>query len=140
MIILTIVNCVALWLLAILHFYWAFGGKWGFETALPTNDQGKRVLNPRAIDSIVVGMGLTAFGCIHLLSAGLIVLNALGWFANHGLWIVGGVFFLRAVGDFRYVGFFKRVKGTNFSRADSVYYSPLCFGIAVIAIILVVTL
>jgi hypothetical protein len=34
--------------------------------------------------------------------------------------------FARAVGDFRLVGFFKRVKGSVFARMDSRVYSPLC--------------
>jgi hypothetical protein len=32
---------------------------------------------------------------------------------------------LRALGEFRYIGFFKRVRGTPFARMDSRYYSPL---------------
>jgi hypothetical protein len=32
----------------------------------------------------------------------------------------------RAVGDFRLVGFFKRVKDSVFARMDSRVYSPLC--------------
>ena len=40
----------------------------------------------------------------------------------------------RAVGDFRLVGFFKRVRGTRFARMDSVLYAPLCLvlGVAVV--------
>ena len=30
------------------------------------------------------------------------------------------VFLARAVGDFRYVGFFKRVRGTRFARLDTI--------------------
>jgi catechol 2,3-dioxygenase-like lactoylglutathione lyase family enzyme len=36
------------------------------------------------------------------------------------------VFLLRAVGDFRLVGFFKRVRGTPFARWDTRLFSPLC--------------
>lgn len=32
----------------------------------------------------------------------------------------------RAVGDFRLVGFFKKVKGSEFALMDTLLYSPLC--------------
>jgi hypothetical protein len=32
----------------------------------------------------------------------------------------------RTVGDFKYVGLFKRVRGTPFARLDTLLYSPLC--------------
>ncbi|MEM6843120.1 MAG: DUF3995 domain-containing protein [Bacteroidota bacterium] len=46
------------------------------------------------------------------------------------------IFILRALGEFNYVGFFKRVKNTEFARADSRIFSPLCLGIGVIGILI----
>ena len=37
----------------------------------------------------------------------------------------------RAIGEFRYVGFFKRVRGSRFAKLDTVVYSPLCLLLAV---------
>lgn len=37
---------------------------------------------------------------------------------------------LRGVGEFRYVGLFKRVKGSRFARNDTRFYSPLCLMLA----------
>jgi hypothetical protein len=37
----------------------------------------------------------------------------------------------RAVGEFKYVGFFKRVRGSRFARLDTLLYSPLCLLLAV---------
>jgi hypothetical protein len=48
------------------------------------------------------------------------------------------VFGLRAIGDFRYLGFFKRVTGTRFARADTLIYSPLCAGLAAMAAVVAV--
>ena len=42
---------------------------------------------------------------------------------------VGAAFLLRAIGEFRYVGFFKRVRGTRFAFWDTCLFSPLCLGI-----------
>ena len=40
------------------------------------------------------------------------------------------VFAARAIGDFNYVGFFKRVKGSRFAKRDTYLYSPLCVVLA----------
>lgn len=37
----------------------------------------------------------------------------------------------RAIGEFRHVGFFKRVRGTRFARLDTIFCSPLCLALAV---------
>lgn len=46
---------------------------------------------------------------------------------------------LRAVGDSRYVGFFKRVRGSTFATLDTFVYSPLCLllaaGVALVALL-----
>jgi hypothetical protein len=38
--------------------------------------------------------------------------------------------FARAIGEFKYVGFFKRVRGSRFARRDTLLYSPLCLWLA----------
>jgi hypothetical protein len=40
--------------------------------------------------------------------------------------VFAAVFFARTVGDFKYVGLFKKIKGTHFSKYDTWFYSPLC--------------
>lgn len=37
---------------------------------------------------------------------------------------------LRSIGDFRYVGFFKRARGSRFAELDTRFYSPLCLPLA----------
>ncbi|WP_446058004.1 DUF3995 domain-containing protein [Acidithiobacillus ferriphilus] len=41
------------------------------------------------------------------------------------------VFFVRAMGDFCLVGFFKKVTGTRFVRRDSTVFSTLCLAMAI---------
>ncbi len=41
------------------------------------------------------------------------------------------VLLLRAVGDFRYVGFFKSVGGTRFATMDTWCYSPVCLALSI---------
>ncbi len=50
-----------------------------------------------------------------------------------GVWGLGLVFLLRAVGNLRTFGFFKIVKGTPFADWDTWLYSPLCLLLALLA-------
>ena len=48
-----------------------------------------------------------------------------------GLWVVAATLALRSIGDFKYVGFFKRQGDTRFAHLDTRMYSPLalCLGL-----------
>ena len=48
--------------------------------------------------------------------------------------VLGCVFFIRAVGEFRLVGLFKRVRSTTFARWDTLLFSPLCLVISLAAL------
>lgn len=50
-------------------------------------------------------------------------------------WIIPIIFFLRSIGDFRYVGLTKKVKGTVFARLDTLYFAPLCLLIAWLGVV-----
>ena len=122
--------------LGIIHFSWAFGGTWGLEKTLPTNESGERVLNPKNIDSAIVGFGLTFFGLFYLLKSGFLQLPIPVWVMTYGGWIIPGIFIFRAIGDFKYVGFFKKIKNTPFGKADLNFFSPLCLFIGLLGILL----
>jgi hypothetical protein len=122
--------------LSLVHFNWVFGGTWGFDAALPTNENEKRVLNPRKIDSLVVALGLLVFGLYYLIKIRLLLFYMPNWILQYGGWFIAVVFIARAIGDFKYVGFFKKIKITNFAKYDSSYYSPLCLFVGITAVIL----
>jgi len=54
-------------------------------------------------------------------------------FVEIAVWLIAAVFALRAIGDFRYVGFFKRIRDTRFARLDTLAYSPLCAVLGVLS-------
>ena len=122
--------------LGMIHFYWVFGGNFGFVASLPTNESGKRVLNPKKIHSAIVGLGLTVFGLFYLLNSGIVNFTLPDWAVLYGGWIIPVIFLLRALGDFRYIGFFKSVNKTDFGKLDTKFFSPLCFAIAICGIII----
>lgn len=116
--------------LSLLHFYWASGGQWWLDQALPMNEQGDHVLKPSKLPTIIVGIGLLGFGAFYV--AVLLGSNVSGMMSIVG-WIIPSIFLLRAIGDFRYVGFFKRIRQTDFAKYDTRIYAPLCLTIALIA-------
>ena len=103
------------------HFYWAFGGKFGSQAVVP-EISGKAVFQPPVLATVIVALAM-------LIGAWL------SWKPNlnnhaiifiYGNLAIGIVMLIRAVGDFKYVGFFKKIKGTLFAQNDTRYYSPLC--------------
>ncbi|HAA15411.1 MAG TPA: DUF3995 domain-containing protein [Cytophagales bacterium] len=120
--------------LAALHFYWALGGNWGFESVLPTTAQGLRILAPTTVDSLVVGTLLFLCGAFYGVLAGTLKVNLPRRLQQVTQWGIPIIFILRAVGDFQYVGFFKQVTGTEFARLDTLFLSPLCLTIGVMGL------
>src|ERR1700748_980990 len=123
-------------LLAGLHFYWGLGGKWGISVSVPTNKQNERVLNPGPLACFTVGFALLAMGVFILTEAKIIIIPLWNWLDDFGLCAIAAIFLIRAIGEFNYVGFFKRIKGTNFADADTRYLSPLCIIISLLASLL----
>ena len=134
--ILSILLSLILIVLGMLHFNWAMGGKFGFAEVLPTKESGERVLNPKKIDSTIVGIVLTAFGIFYLLKSGLIEFNLPEWIMKYGSWIIPSLFILRAIGEFKYVGFFKSVRKTDFGKLDTKLFSPLSLTIGILGILI----
>jgi len=121
--------------LSVLHVFWALGGHAGSASAVPTaGPGGKAVLHPGWIASSLVALALFCAALLVTVRAGLIrappqIPPVLLTIAT---WVLAMVMLGRAVGDFRYIGFFKRVLGTPFAHWDTVAYSPLCLGLAVV--------
>ncbi len=118
------ITALILVVLGALHFYWALGGKLGFGAALPSDGE-RPLFQPGPFASATVG--------VLLLSAAVCVLGAAGHVTllskPTAVWstrVIAGMFLLRALGDFRYVGFSKRVRDTRFARWDTRLFSPLC--------------
>ncbi|WKN30322.1 DUF3995 domain-containing protein [Porifericola rhodea] len=122
--------------LAILHFYWAGGGQFGFNNVLPANEEGVPVLSPTKTDSILVGTLLLSCGLFYVFSLNSLRSKFFISLRNIGLWVIPMVFVLRALGDFKYVGFFKQIRSTEFASLDTIFYSPLCMLVALIGFIL----
>jgi hypothetical protein len=123
------------------HFYWLFGGIWGLENAIPTKiDKANTLAIPKLV-TLMVALVLISFGLIYLMESGLLNLQvpipkAFERVINYGTWIIPSVFILRAIGDFNYVGFFKKIKNTTFGKSDSKLFSPLCLAIGLMGLLI----
>lgn len=115
--------------LSVLHVYWGFGGRLAWLSVLP-EVESRPLFVPTAAQSFAVAVGLAIAALILGASAGLISVPVSNGLLRIGSYGVATVFALRAIGEFRHVGFFKRNRGTRFARMDSLLFSPLCVLIA----------
>jgi hypothetical protein len=135
---LGIVLVIVFAVISLFHLYWAAGGAFGSRVAVPSRGN-VRVFKPSVGGTILVALAFLLAIAVILGQLGL-----LGDIIPHrifrwGTWAIALIFFLRAVGEFRLVGFFKKVNDTPFAVWDTWLFSPLCLGIAIIALILAYT-
>jgi len=121
-----------------LHIYWAFGGKWASKDVFPVLEGAKQLPQPPFIATIIVAVLLLIAAGLFLWHRGVIAPALPQWIRIAGIWTVTIVFLARAIGEFRYVGFFKKVRDTGFGRKDTLIYSPLCLLLAILALIVVI--
>lgn len=127
----TVINLLIFLLLSAIHFYWLIGGKWRLSAAIPTHVTGdKAVFTPSTFATFVVALGLLGMAFIeyNYLSQTIVMTPQYHKVASM---IITLIFTLRALGDFNYVGIFKKVKTTPFAKNDTAFYTPLCIWLAI---------
>jgi hypothetical protein len=114
--------------LSLLHWYWVVIGSGDLASFVPENE-GKLAFKPGrwATASVAGFLLVAAFLCASQAQLLGLPRNQL---SRIGVWVLLVTFMLRAVGEFRLVGFFKRVRETRFGRLDTWVYSPLCLAIS----------
>lgn len=116
-----------LFLIGCIHLYWLFGGRGGFSIAVPTKNHSESPLFiPGRIETAAVMIIFWAAAALLLIQAKIIPAVGPSWLPAFAGWTLAVVFLLRAVGEFRAIGFFKKIRNTPFARMDSLFYSPLC--------------
>lgn len=133
---LSVVLVLTYFVIALIHFYWLFGGEKWIDKALPTDENGKRVLNPGKFETVIVTFGLLLFAFYYLLKMELFEMGIPKLIAEYSGWIISLIFIVRAIGDFKYVGFFKRIKKTEFAKFDTRYFTFISLIIGLIGIII----
>ena len=76
--------------------------------------------------TIVVAMGLLGFAMVTLLNYTLFGLEVPMDLIQKITIVIGLIFLARAIGDFYYCGFFRKIKKGLFTERDRAIYTPLC--------------
>lgn len=128
---------IAFCVLSLLHVGWALGWRGGHVQVLPERD-GAPLFRPGPLSTLAVAAVLFLAALIVTQRAGLGRELLPAALVRPGCWAVSIALVFRAVGEFRYVGFFKRVRDTAFARMDTRYYSPLALllgvGVGLVAV------
>ena len=119
---LSIVVFVIMLIAAVFHFYWAFGGKYGLKSAGPDLENGKIFVPSRWLIFIVASL---LFGLAILSIQLFSPMGPLKGYIHYLGYCVSFILVVRAIGDFKYVGFFKKVYNSNFATLDTKYFSPV---------------
>jgi hypothetical protein len=131
------INALIFTLIGAIHIYWGVGGKWGSKQALPQNiGAEKPIFSPGIIACFIVAFGLFSMGFLTLNQSSIININLPSALKNYGMYAIGAIFLLRALGDFKYVGFLKRIKNTEFGELDTLFYTPLCLYLGISSFII----
>lgn len=138
MIFFVLINTVIFIMLSFIHVYWAMDGNLGKEGVIPTLNDGNAVFEPGVVGTFAVAALLGIFAFITVGDMGIYEAFVPHNVIKYATVAIGILFLLRAMGDFKYVGFFKSIKGTLFAKNDNRYFSPLCLylGISSMAIAL----
>jgi hypothetical protein len=126
--------------LSAIHIYWILGGKWGRDVALPSKLDGSKLFIPGTVATVIVSGGLLIFAFVtYYCGTNLDIFSSvlISTLLQYGLYIIAAIFTLRSIGDFHYFGLFKKIKGTPFAIHDTIYFTPLCIGIALLEIFLI---
>lgn len=135
---LVLINTTIFILLSFLHFYWALGGNWGMEGVVPTfAHEGKKIFKPGLHGTMAVGIAMGGCAFITIGNTGIFDQSLSHTFIKYATTAIGALFLFRAIGEFKYIGFFKKVKGTLFAKNDTQYYSPLCLIVASVSFLII---
>jgi hypothetical protein len=122
--------------LALWHLWMALSPEVNATAAVPST-AGRPVTVPSTMAFVGVAAVLLAFAGLVAATGGIV---QVGLSAKQLSWLSFGLalgLLARAIGEFKYVGFFKRVRGTRFALLDTLVYSPLCLllaaGVALVA-------
>lgn len=123
---LVAINTLIFLFLSLLHIYWVFGGTWALKNAIPVRTSGEQALKPGKFGTFIVAAGLALFAFITLANIGIVDHLIDRRYIHIATYVIAGIFCLRAIGDFKYIGLMKSIKGTSFAKEDTRTYVPLC--------------
>ncbi|BDA78122.1 membrane protein [Leptospira kobayashii] len=134
--ILVLVNSLIFFAISGIHIYWALGGKWGSHSAIPANFKGEKLFLPGVFATVIVAAGLFLFALVTLGNLGIFDEYISRDYIHYADLGITAIFYLRAIGEFRYVGLFRKVKDTDFAKQDKKFFTPLCIFIGTVSLLI----
>lgn len=107
---LIVVAVGLLWFISFLHIYWAFGGRWGSAAVIPVKEgEHKPAFTPRIWGTLFVAILILLASVIIVVQVGYLQGFEANSLSKIGSIVCALVFIVRAIGDFKFVGFFKKL-------------------------------
>ncbi len=123
--------------LALWHFHMALLPSSAATDAVPSVG-GKPLFVPSRTATAAVGLVLVLFAVLVAATARILPIDLPPAVFSWASYALALGLLARAVGEFKYVGFFKRIRGSRFATLDTFVYSPLCLllavGVALVAV------
>ncbi len=135
--VLIYLNTLIFVLLSALHFYWAAGGKWALVSSIPISTTEKPLFKPGRIGTLIVAIGLLIFSLVIYFQLARFYPTTHPYL-DYATLVIAFIFLARTIGDFKYIGLFKKVKTTSFAINDTKIYIPLCFYLALSCLLIVI--
>ncbi|HPH99628.1 MAG TPA: DUF3995 domain-containing protein [Chitinophagaceae bacterium] len=134
--ILIAINTFIFLILSIIHIYWACGGKWAYYSVLPIKTDGQFLFKPSKLSTLMVACGFMIFALITAGNCGFMHKLLDRKYIHYGTWGIAIIFIVRAIGDFKFVGFAKTIKSTPFAINDNKIFSPLSLIIGMMSLLI----
>ncbi|AJY75924.1 DUF3995 domain-containing protein [Paenibacillus beijingensis] len=132
-------SAIILGLISLLHYYWAFGGRWGVHVVMYAREGEHQPAHyPGAAATIIVATLILLAGFLLPIQGGYVPSIEANLWTRSGCIVCAFVFVVRAIGEFKYLGFFKRVRHSAFSKYDTWLYSPLCLYLGITFVLILV--
>ena len=126
---LAVLLCAVFVLLALWHVYLAMSPGAGRSGAVPSVD-GKPLFVPSRGATLAVAVALMLFAALVGATAGLVSIDVPSALLAGLSYTLALGLLARAIGEFKYLGFFKRFRASRFATLDTFVYSPLCLALA----------
>ena len=134
---LAVISSVLLVSIGVLHFYWAVGGKWAIEKVSPTKGVNEPIKMPGFIITFLVGIIVFFVGVMYAVKGNVIQLKITEKLSYYTVLAFAIIFLIRVIGDFKYVGLFKKINKTTFAKYDTLIFIPLCLFFSIVGFALV---
>ena len=134
---LGILAATAILAISLVHFYWALGGrKWANIVFPQFAGTDKPIFTAGNWATVAVAFIFLGFSSVIFLTTFGAVLRIANHWIDISVWLIAALFLLRAIGDFKYVGFTKSVRSTNFAAYDSKVFTPLSLTIGLMIVVM----